>query len=255
MSVMPLEWLYALAVFYLRVLPMFLVIPLFQGNWLTHSMIKNCLIVMLGLAFIPHIQPALPGIAHHLIRTAVTEVALGLLIAFPVGLPFWVANVAGQFVDNQRGATISSTFDPNSGVDSSTLSSWFNFYCCVVFVAGNGFIHLCNLLLESYALFPPGEPVDFSMVRIASFIALLDLAIVKGIILVSPVLITLFLTDILLAVLYRYTPQLNPFMLALSLKSLIAFSVLLLFYNPVFATTFQQIIDGMMPLEHYFLLP
>lgn len=249
-----LEGLYALAVFYIRVLPMFLVIPLFQGNWLTHSMIKSCLIVMLGLAFIPHIQPALPGIEDHLVRTALTEVTLGLLIAFPIGLPFWVANVAGQFIDNQRGATISSTFDPNSGVDSSTLASWFNFYCCVVFVAGNGFIHLCDLLLESYILFPAGQPVDFSLIKIARFIALLDLSILKGIILVSPVLITLFLTDMILAVLYRYTPQLNPFMLSLSLKSLIAFAVLLLFYNPVFHTTFQQLIDEFMPLRHYFHL-
>src|SRR5699024_5364909 len=106
-----------------------------------------------------------------------TEVMIGMLIAFPVGLPFWVANVAGQFMDNQRGATISSSINPNSGVDESTMSAWFNFYCCVIFVAGNGFVHLCNLLYESYILFPPGDPVDFSILKIASFIALLDMSV------------------------------------------------------------------------------
>jgi len=254
MSVMLLEGVYALVVFSLRVLPMFLVLPLFHGNWLTHTMIKSCLVVVLGLAFIPNIQPALPEIEHHLMRTAFTEVALGVLIAFPVGLPFWVANVAGQFMDNQRGATISSSLDPNSGVDASTLSAWFSFYCCVVFVAGNGLIHLCDLLSESYTIFPPGESVDLSLIRTLHFVTLLDLSIAKGIILISPVLITLFLSDVLLALLSRYTPQLNPFVLSLTLKSVIAFGVLFLYFNPVFATTLQHIIDGRWALEYYFSL-
>ncbi|WP_273908441.1 type III secretion system export apparatus subunit SctT [Enterobacter bugandensis] len=251
MSVMLLDGLHALTVFYLRVLPVFLILPLFQGNWLTHTMIKSCVVVTLGMAFIPAIQPALPGIEHHLVRTALTEVTLGLLIAFPLGLPFWMANMAGQFMDNQRGATISSSLDPNSGVDSSTLATWFNYYCCMLFVAGNGLIHLCDLLRESYSLFPPGEAVDFTLLNVLHFVVLLDLAAVKGIILISPVIITLFLTDVLLAVLSRFTPQLNPFMLSLTIKSLIAFGVLLLYFNPVFSTALQQAIDGRQPLSWF----
>jgi type III secretion protein T len=251
MSVMPLEGVHALAVFSLRVMPVFLILPLFQGNWLTHAMIKTCLMVMLGMAFIPTLQPALPNIEHHLVRTVLTETTLGVLIAFPLGLPFWMANVAGQFMDNQRGATISSSLDPNSGVDASALAAWFNFYCCTLFVSGNGIIHLCELLRESYSLFPPGEQIDFSLINIFHFAALLDLSVAKGIILISPIIITLFLTDVLLAVLSRFAPQLNPFMLSLTLKSLISFAVLFLYFNPVFSAALQQVIDSRWPLEYF----
>ena len=143
------DFLYAMVIFYLRVLPMFLFIPLFHGNWLTNSMIKNCIIVVLGIPFLPLILPNMTQVESRLVQSVITEVMLGVVLAFPVALPFWIANVAGQFLDNQRGATISSSIDPNSGVDASILAAWFNFYCCVIFVAGNGFIHICNLLRES----------------------------------------------------------------------------------------------------------
>ncbi|XBY08057.1 flagellar biosynthetic protein FliR [Escherichia coli] len=50
-----------------------------------------------------------------------------MLISIPI-FGFFLA--IGSFIDNQRGATLSSTLDPATGVDTSELARLFNLFLC-----------------------------------------------------------------------------------------------------------------------------
>ncbi|HDD9144882.1 TPA: flagellar biosynthetic protein FliR [Escherichia coli] len=53
---------------------------------------------------------------------AAREIIIGLFIACLLSSPFWIFLAIGSFIDNQRGATLSSTLDPATGVDTSEFS-------------------------------------------------------------------------------------------------------------------------------------
>lgn len=53
----------------------------------------------------------------------------------------------------------------------------------------------------------------------------------KSLVLCSPVLVVMFLCEIALGVYSRFCPQLNAFSLSLTIKSIIAFSVLIVYFT------------------------
>ncbi|MGL9735337.1 MAG: flagellar biosynthetic protein FliR [Symbiopectobacterium sp.] len=65
--------------------------------------------------------------------------AVGLIIAGFLYLPCWVMHAMGSFIDNQRGATLSSSIDPLSGVDTSELANFFNLLAAVILLQSGGY--------------------------------------------------------------------------------------------------------------------
>lgn len=219
-----------LALGYARIAPVFYLLPFLSGNLLGSQIIKNTLIVLVALglsALMPDVAAASAG--GGLLAQAVVEGLIGLCVGVMLVLPFWVVHAIGAIIDNQRGATLSNTMDPINGVETSELSNLFNLFVAAIFLQGGGMRLVLESLAASYRLYPPG--VSWSL-NFPVLLGLLDSMIGRALVLASPVMICLFLTEVALGLLSRFAQQLNAFSVAMTVKSTVAFLILLIYCIP-----------------------
>ncbi|HGN3019295.1 TPA: flagellar biosynthetic protein FliR, partial [Pseudomonas aeruginosa] len=82
---------------------------------------------------------------------------------------------------------------------------------------------------QSYQLLP--FAAGFSQFNSLPLGEWMNQMVVKAIILAAPILITLFISEAALGLYSRFCPQLNAFSLSLTIKSIIAFAVFLLYFQ------------------------
>jgi type III secretion protein T len=61
------------------------------------------------------------------------------------------------------------------------------------------------------------------------------------IVLASPVIATMLMSELALGLLSRFSPQLNAFSVSLTLKSLIAVAVMVIYFSPIFPDELHRI--------------
>ena len=228
----------------LRLFPAFMMLPFLNQSTVT-ALIKFPLVFMLGLTLWPHREPALLALEiQPFVIMAVKELLIGMVLAIFLCFPFWVMHAAGSYIDNQRGATLSSSLSPQTGIDSSELANFFNIVAAMIILESGGLLTLLDVLQRSFILWPPERDTLPALTEITTYLSALIAAAVR---LSSPVITIFLVAELLLGLLSRYTPQLNAFSLALTVKSLVGFSVLLLYFSSV-------IPDEVMRLE-FLLLP
>lgn len=214
------------AMSYARIAILFYMLPILGERVLSGLVIKNTLIALVIIGLWPYLTNELNPEQGWLI-ILVKELIIGLFLAMTLCIPFWVVLSIGEFIDNQRGATLSDSIDPVNGGQSSVLSGFLNFSFGAIFFSCGGVQILMDALIHSYHVFPRGasiEKLDFYKVGL-----LLVIIVKNAIILASPVLLIMMITELLLGIFARYCPQLNPFSLSLTIKSFLAFLIFLLY--------------------------
>ncbi|MHA0902015.1 type III secretion system export apparatus subunit SctT [Enterobacter ludwigii] len=219
-----------LAVAWIRIAPVFFFLPFLSSKLLNSGILKNCVAIFLLLGLWPLISSAEvsweeQGIAMPLLY----ELVIGIVLALILGLPFLIANIIGELIDNQRGATISDTIDPANGVESSEMSVFVSHIICMIFLSQGGMLQLAQTFAESYRFLP--FAFGFSHFDALPLGSWLNQLVTQSIILSAPILITLFISEVALGLYSRFCPQLNAFSLSLAIKSIIAFTIFLLWFQ------------------------
>ena len=80
---------------------------------------------------------------------ALKEAIIGFLIGFFAAIPFWVAENVGNFIDNQRGATMGEVYSPLSGTQVSTTGIFFTQLVSTVFFVSGAVLLLLGALYKS----------------------------------------------------------------------------------------------------------
>ena len=240
-------WLAGAALVFARLAPVFFMLPFLNGGVLTGAP-RNAVIVLTGLALWPAAVDGLPlldamGFAILILREVAIGVALGGLLCWP----FWVMHGMGNLIDNQRAAMLSSTVDPSSGSDTSELANFLQLFGAVIYLAAGGMTLVLETLGNSYRLCAPDQPCRFSMQPLLQF---LDPLLAKTLIISAPVVAMLLLSEALLGLLARYTPQLNAFSMSLAVKGPIALIVLLLYFGPYLPGEIQRLGDVAGTFQH-----
>lgn len=211
---------------YARMAIVFYMLPILGERVLANLIVKNTVIFLVIIGLWPCVE-ASPVTDSGGGIVLVKELVVGLVLAVTLCLPFWMVIALGELIDNQRGATISDSIDPVHGVQGSILSGFFNFAFGAIFFAQGGMRLLVDLLAASYRVLPKGS--ELTEMNINETGQLLLILMQGSIMLAAPVLIVMMLSEVLLGVFSRYCPQLNPFSLSLTIKSVLAFSVFLLY--------------------------
>lgn len=223
-------WLYEMAMVSARLMPAFILLPFFNNNTLTGA-IRLPVALLTGSVLWPHTGEAMAGYDNTWFLILIgKELAVGLIIAGFLCLPCWVMHAMGSFIDNQRGATLSSSIDPLSGVDTSELANFFNLFAAVVVLQSGGLLLMLEVFEKSYQLW---QPYQLDMPAYGTVTGFLSLVVKNGVILASPLIIIFLLSELFLGLLARFAPQLNAFALALTIKSLVGFLLLLLYFTPL----------------------
>lgn len=168
-----------------------------------------------------------------IVAALVQEVVIGLICGLCLSLPFWIAMAIGEIIDNQRGATISSTMNPGVGVETSIYASFMNYFYGATFLLSGGMVTVCRAIAKSYQIFPIAQPFNFNKELALHCAHLLNELMTRAVILIGPVLIGLFITECALGLLSRFASQLNAFSVSLSLKSAVAIFILLFYLTPL----------------------
>ena len=160
----------------------------------------------------------------------IKEFALGLILGFIPAVTFWAAESTGFFIDNHRGSSMASSLDPLTGSQTSPLGNLFAQTLTAIFFVGGGFVAFIALLYHSFVVWPvfsffPTLNMDGLVYFVELFDRILFLTVVCG----APVIIAMFLSELSLALISRFAPQLNVFFLAMPVKSAVGILVLVLY--------------------------
>jgi len=160
----------------------------------------------------------------------IKEFLIGILIGLLFGIPFWAAEVAGELIDLQRGSTMAQLVDPLSSGESSVMATLLTVMLITLFFMSGGFILMVDGYYHSYQLWPVTSftPV-FASSALLAVLSILDQIMRVGVLMVSPLLIALLVTDLMLAYLSRMAPNLHIFDLSLPVKNLF-FTILMVIY-------------------------
>jgi type III secretion protein T len=213
-----------------RMGPIFFMLPFFNSSVMTGA-IRTAVVFIVCLGFWPVPLDSVANVnASVYIAAIAQELFVGLVLGILLAWPFWVFHAVGSFIDNQRGATLSSTIDPANGVDTSELSNLFNIFGAAIYLQSGGMLKFVEAVNDSYRLCDPLQGCSFSSAPVTSLLtALLE----NTIILASPVVAALLLSEFTLGLLSRFTPQMNAFSISLTVKSVVAILILLIYFGPL----------------------
>ena len=161
---------------------------------------------------------------------ALKEALLGALIGFFAAIPFWVAENVGNFIDNQRGATMGEVYSPLNGSQVSSTGIFFTQIVSTLFFVGGAIFLFLGALYESYNIWPVfTEGFTFSADAPLKLLTSLDGMLRTTVVIAAPVIIVMFLATIGLGLVNRTAPQLNVFFLSMPVKSALGIALLIVY--------------------------
>ena len=166
---------------------------------------------------------------------AFKEALIGFLIGFFAAIPFWIAENVGNFIDNQRGATMGEVYSPLSGAQVSTTGIFFTQIVSTVFFVGGAILVFLGALYSSYAVWPVfAEGVSFAKDAPVQVLGSLDGMLKTTVVISAPVIIIMFLATLGLGLVNRTAPQLNVFFLSMPVKSALGIAMLIVYLPYIF---------------------
>ena len=215
-----------------RMTAMMLVMPAFTGLGLTGT-VRAGIALVLALPVIPSVAQAVvplsltPGTIALLVAK---EAIVGTIVGLTLGIPLWAAQAAGDILDLQRGASMATLTDPSRGEEVSVTGTLFELTMLALLYASGGVAVAFGVVYDSYTLWPAAASLpQFGPAAGLALLRTLDSVIALGLMLASPLVLCLFVADIVLALLSRAAPNLNVFDLSFSLKNLLFTGLLVLY--------------------------
>ncbi|MEE4379294.1 MAG: type III secretion system export apparatus subunit SctT [Candidatus Competibacteraceae bacterium] len=225
-------WLLALTLALPRMLTVFTVLP-FLAEPVLPGLIRTGICISLTVVVLPLVDTQLAGVtlgATAFIVLIAKETILGLLIGYLIGLGFWTVGSVGSFIDNQRGALSAQLFYPLVGEQTSPLGGFLTQTMATLLFASGGFLSLMQLLYLSYVSWPvPSYYPMFNWAAVGFLLEQMDLLMYVMLLLAGPAVIIMLLAELGMALIGRFVPQINVFLLAMPVKSALALLLLVLY--------------------------
>ena len=232
-------WVKALTLGSARMIGFFTFVPVLSPQWVSGTMraaVMAALSLPLVLMMVQHFHEGGLFVDHVIMAfLPLRKSRWASLLSFVVAIVFWGVQGAGFFIDNQRGATIASSYDPLSGNQASPLAMIMLNVFIIYFIVSGGFFVMLSLVYGSYAIWPIESPLPNINLESALFIlGEIDLLVRIALLIAAPVLLAMMLSELSLALISRFAPQLNVFNVAFSVKSGVAIFVLYLYVGVLF---------------------
>ncbi|WP_338664483.1 type III secretion system export apparatus subunit SctT [Pararoseomonas sp. SCSIO 73927] len=207
-----------------RLFAVFAVNPLFTRFGLT-GLLRGGIAFALAMPLVPGLAPQVAAAGtggYILLALLVKEAVIGIVLGLVTGVPFWAAEAAGEFIDQQRGSEAATIPDPSQANEAGITGTLLGLTLIAIFFLSGGMSLLAGAIYQSYAIWPPLEAVPrFSAEAGLRTLVLLDNLVRSGLVLAAPILIALLLTELALALVGRFAPALNVFDLAMAVKGIV----------------------------------
>ena len=226
------RWILAAVLAMARIAGAFAVCPA-----LTDSMIpgvaRRAAVLAFACVVIPFVKAGMPPGEPNFWMFGVVafkEALIGFLIGFFAAIPFWIAENVGNFIDNQRGATMGEVYSPLSGAQVSTTGIFFTQVVSTIFFTSGAVLIFLGALYKSYAIWPVfGGGISFAPDAPLQVLGALDGMLRTTVVISAPAIIVMFLATIGLGLVNRTAPQLNVFFLSMPVKSALGIAMLVVY--------------------------
>jgi flagellar biosynthetic protein FliR len=246
---MLLDQMGILLLIFARIVGMILTAPIFNQNNIP-TYVKLGFSLIFAFVLLPIMKvPANLQIAnfYELMLLGFKELILGMIIGFICYLFFSIVYLAGHMIDMEIGFSIASVLNPMDENEEIALSANLIFTMAVlVFLSINGHHKLIQALKQSFDIVPIGR-LDINGLMIEKLISIFISIFVIAFKFSAPIIVAIFLTNVLLGILARTMPQMNVFVVGMPIKILLGMIVLFIVF-PLYIGFFEYIFDTM--FEH-----
>ena len=193
------------------------VVPPFANRQSVPPVVTVAIAVGLSLLVAPlvpvdQLPVAVPGLLGSLVVQVVTGAAMG----YVVSLLLSTFSTAGGFVDLMGGLNLPPSIDPLGLDQSATMGQFFNQVAMVLLFVSGGYL----VMVEGFARSFQMPAMTLASTSLLTRILIVDLAtfFLSALEITAPLLVVLFATQIVLALLTKAAPQLNVWLLGMPLQ-------------------------------------
>jgi len=175
----------------------------------------------------------------------ITEFMIGLLFGFVSMLILNSIYLTGLLIDNNIGFSIVNVLSPEDESEIPITANLFYTLAILVFLITNSHHTLIKAIIYSFKVLPLGYKAS-NLILLDKTIEILKTSFILGFKMASPIIITIFITNVLLGILSRTIPQMNVFIVGMPLKILIGIiTIFVVFplYSGIFKNIFSMLFD------------
>ncbi len=212
---------------FFRVFSFMVMVPIF-GTFFLPNFVRAYLgfAIAVSILMFSDIKPLEIHSALEFIEMALHESLFGFLAGFFLRLLFDTVFVAGEVIAVNTGLGFLMMFLPQQP-QTTVIAGFSTLLASTIFLAVGGAEAVYVGLAQSFHSFPLGG-FDLYSLNGEVFLSLFYRSFSMGVKLSLPVLISAILTNIILAVINRFIPQINVFMVGLPLQIMVGLTVLVL---------------------------
>lgn len=201
-------------------------VPTFTGVSVPKR-VRGAAALLIALVLTPSATTNLAGASlASLAVAALGEIFFGLAMGLVVRLSFFAAEFAGGALGLQMGLAFSQVVDPLSKERNPISSRILGIFATMLFVAADAHRMVLAALAGSVSSVVPGS-VFAHVGSPQAIFSLLSVATSTGLRIAAPVMVSLFLANVALALLARAAPQLQLFALSFGLSIMLGFIILM----------------------------
>ena len=174
------------------------------------ALVKVWLIATLSIMAFPTVAPWLPAevTLAQAVPGMVGEFMIGHLLGFAVSGVLYAAQIGGNVLSHQSGMALGTVFNPLFNNESTVLDQVWFFTAMAIFLGLRGHVAATLVLLKSFENIPP-MLVGFDGSVADLLTELITHMFEFSLRMVGPVILTLFLTSLLMGFLTKTMPQMN----------------------------------------------
>ncbi len=219
--------------------------PIF-GSYSVPLPVKAGICAVLAFLVFPLVAPPVGGYPADIVAYGVfvgREVLVGAIIGYAGALFLVAAQLAGQLADMQIGFGFVNVVDPMSSRQVTVMGQVHYLLAVLLFLLFNGHHLLIKGIFDSYGLVPISSfaltpRLEAGLVRLFCDTAVVALRIA------APAVCTLFLADVVMALLSRAVPQINVFIAGFPVKVAVGLATLAV-AMPAFAMLVRASVSGL----------
>jgi len=150
------------------------------------------------------------------IGALILQIVIGLALGFTCYMLMAAIQMAGGFIDDMAGLTLSQYYDPGMAEQGSVFARYYYQVALVLLFATNAHLILVDGFLRSFKAMPAG---GFDVGKFDAFLTQnMGQLAVAAVEISAPVVAVLFLTEIGLGLLSRAAPSLNVFQIGFPIR-------------------------------------
>ncbi len=207
---LPVDAILSFILTVMRVSIVMFMLPIFSSERVPMQ-VKAMATLVITLGIWP--QLSLPGIAlpSHPLDIALiflNEIVLGLLLSMCINFIFMGIQAGGELFGFQMGFTMISFADPLTGNQTGITAFFLWMVATLTFLALDGHLYMIQAFALTFKLIPAGGLVisELLLTEVLNLSAQLFIIAIK---IASPIMVSLFLIELALALVSRASPQIN----------------------------------------------